>query len=243
MPRLLSLRAENGRPHWILVDEAHHQINASRHDFDDLLPKRVRSIVLITVHPEAMSTNALRSVETVIALGDTASETIEAFCRAIGINVPLDMPAVGVDEILFGSDAGAACRRESNCAKQTRERHKAKYAEGELDPNASFYFRGPHGKLQLRAQNLMLFLQIAQGVDEDTWQYHRERQEYSTWFRDVIKDRELANETSAIERDGALDAQTSLQRVADAVKRRYTGSSKAPHNWHERKDKGRQDVG
>ena len=46
MPRLLSLRAANGRPHWILVDEAHHQMGASRNDFDDLLPKRVRSIVL-----------------------------------------------------------------------------------------------------------------------------------------------------------------------------------------------------
>ena len=243
MPRLLSLRAASGRPHWILVDEAHHQMDASRNDFDDLLPKHVWSIVFITVHPEAMSANALRSVETVIALGDTAPETIAAFCRAIGVDVPLDMPVVEADEILFWEPrSGRPVAVKAIMPKQTRERHKAKYAQGELDPDASFYFRGRHGKLQLRAQNLMLFVQIAQGVDEDTWQYHRERQEYSTWFRDVIKDRELADETSAIERDGTLDAQTSLQRVAEAVKRRYTGSSKAPHNWHERKDKGRKDV-
>ena len=54
---MLSLRAANGRPHWIIVDEAHHQMGESRNDFDDLLPKRVRSIVFITVHPEGMTPN------------------------------------------------------------------------------------------------------------------------------------------------------------------------------------------
>jgi hypothetical protein len=42
------------------------------------------------------------------------------------------------------------------------------YAQGEVSPNQSFYFRGPESKLHLRAQNLETFLQMADGVDDDT---------------------------------------------------------------------------
>lgn len=46
--------------------------------------------------------------------------------------------------------------------KQARKRHTRKYAEGALGAETSFYFRGPSGALS--AQNLMIFLQIADGV-------------------------------------------------------------------------------
>ena len=229
MPRLLSLRAASGRPHWILVDEAHHQMDASRNHLEDLIPKHMRAIIFITVHPEAMSANALNSVGTVVAVGDTAVETIDAFCCAIGIDAPGAISPASSDELLFWdrSSAQPPIQVKPIASTQVRERHKSKYAEGELEPDASFYFRGPHGKLHLRAQNLMLFLQIAQGVDEETWQYHRERGEYSDWFRRVIKDQELASEASAIERDQTLDGPKSLEGITEAVIRRYTVSSKA----------------
>jgi hypothetical protein len=38
----------------------------------------------------------------------------------------------------------------------------------------------------------MLFLQIAKGVDDRTWEHHLKAGHYSEWFRDVIKDAELA---------------------------------------------------
>ena len=236
MPRLLSLRTSIGRPHWLIVEEAHHQIDAARKDFEDLLPKRVGAMLFITVHPEAMSTDALRTVETVIALGDSAAETIASFCRAIDAEIPLDMPTPASDEVLFWERfAQPPLIVKAIPPKQSRERHKTKYAEGELEPSASFYFRGPQRKLNLRAQNLMFFLQLAQGVDDETWQYHRERGDYSNWFRDVIKDEGLADEASGIERNLAFDAATSLSRIAEAVRRRYTVSSQAPRNWHQSK--------
>jgi hypothetical protein len=36
----------------------------------------------------------------------------------------------------------------------------------------SFYFRGPDDKLKLRAQNLAVFVQLAEGVDDETWLFH-----------------------------------------------------------------------
>ena len=94
----------------------------------------------------------------------------------------------------------------------------------------------PGGKLNLRAHNLMLFVQIGEGVDEDTWQFHRNANDYSKWFRSVIKDDELAAEAEAVEIDKSLDAATSRERILSAVDRRYTATSEAPRNWREERD-------
>ena len=67
------------------------------------------------------------------------------------------------------------------------QRHKKKYATGDMDYN-SFYFRGPEGKLNLKAYNLIIFTQIAQGVEEETWLFHLKRKDYSNWIRYSIHD-------------------------------------------------------
>ncbi len=108
-----------------------------------------------------------------------------------------------------------------------RLRHARKYAEGELPPDRSFFFRGPEGKLNLRAHNLALFLELAQGVDEDTWMHHLRQRDYSQWLREMIKDPELADEVQKVEQDTSLSAQQSRDLVREAISRRYTLSSSA----------------
>jgi hypothetical protein len=102
-----------------------------------------------------------------------------------------------------------------------RQRHKRKYAVGQLGDDRSFYFRGPEGKLNLRAQNLVLFLQLADGVDDQTWEFHLRRGDYSAWFRDAIKDSELAGEAEQIEQNLALDPRLSRNAVRNAIQQRY----------------------
>jgi hypothetical protein len=102
-----------------------------------------------------------------------------------------------------------------------RLRHKRKYAEGSLGPDKSFYFRGPDNRLQLRAQNLAMFVQIAEGLDEETWRHHLERGDYSRWAREAIKDVDLADEIASVER-ARLAPAASRRAVADAINRRYT---------------------
>jgi hypothetical protein len=79
--------------------------------------------------------------------------------------------------------------------------------------------------LNLRAQNLELFVQIADGVDDDTWRYHLEQGDVSRWFRDVIKDDALADEAAAIESRADLPTGVSRARVRAAVEQRYTKSA------------------
>jgi len=108
-----------------------------------------------------------------------------------------------------------------------RRRHRRKYAEGELEPERSFYFRGPDGKLNLRAQNLILFQQLADGVDDATWLYHLRQGDYSRWFRESIKDEALATEAEAIESAAELSASESRAGIKAAIERRYTLPSTA----------------
>ncbi|RUV51257.1 phosphoglycolate phosphatase, partial [Mesorhizobium sp. M5C.F.Ca.IN.020.29.1.1] len=105
--------------------------------------------------------------------------------------------------------------------RQERKRHIRKYAEGDLGDN-SFYFRGADGKLNLKAQNLMMFLHIAEGIDDRTWEHHLRAGDYSAWFRDQVKDQGLAEEAAVIEDDESLDPHRSRAAIAEAVHRRYT---------------------
>ena len=183
------------------MDEAHHLLEARREDIGGILPETMPATIYITVHPDAMAHAALRGVEYVLALGPAARDTVATFCKALGEPVPEGMPTPADDEVLFWSRASGRAPFTVKAHKPAHalHRHKRKYAEGELDVDRSFFFRGREGKLNLRAQNLMLFVQLAQGLDADTWQFHRAAGDYSRWFRDVIKDDALADEAAAVE--------------------------------------------
>jgi len=86
----------------------------------------------------------------------------------------------------------------------------------------SFYFRGPEDKLHLRAQNLMLILQIAEGVDDATRRYHLRRGDYSRWFAEAIKDEELVEQARQLEQAGEISPAAGVARLRQAIERKYT---------------------
>ncbi|WP_332670728.1 HAD family hydrolase [Aromatoleum sp.] len=227
LPQLSALRASTGRPHWVIVDEAHHVLGAARDNIAQVLPEKMLATIMITVHPETLAAEALKAVRHVLTLGEDAAETLARFCRSAGV-APPDAPPLEEDEVLFfdlDSDEPARPLKAIK-PRQLHDRHARKYAEGELGEDISFYFRGPGNKLNLRAQNLMLFGQIAEGVDAGTWEHHRRARQYSAWFRDVIKDDELAREAVEIEADASLDADESRKRILAAISRRYTAPAR-----------------
>jgi hypothetical protein len=104
-------------------------------------------------------------------------------------------------------------------------RHSRKYAEAELPEDRSFYFRGPDHKLNLRAQNLKLFVQIGGGIDDATWLYHLRGHDYSRWIRTALKDDSLAAEIAKIESESRDSAEQSRIQIFGAIERRYTAST------------------
>jgi hypothetical protein len=76
--------------------------------------------------------------------------------------------------------------------------------------------------LNLRAQNLILFMQIADGVDDATWLHHLRQGDYSRWFREAIKDELLAEEVAPLEERQELTAAEGRDLVRKAIEQRYT---------------------
>jgi hydroxymethylpyrimidine pyrophosphatase-like HAD family hydrolase len=225
LPRILETRAKTGRPHWLVVDEAHHLLPTTWSPATSAMPQELGGAILITVHPEHVSTAALAFVDVVVATGRAAGETLAEFARAAQVGTPRELPAApepGQALVWCGRRDETPKLVRTRRAKAERRRHKRNYAQGELSPEQSFYFRGPEGKLNLRAQNLMTFLQMGEGVDEETWLYHARRGDYSRWFETMIKDEELAATAREIERNGSPGAENSRKKLREAVESRYT---------------------
>lgn len=230
---LLQLRVRYGRPHWLVIDEAHHLFPADWEVPNALLPESLVNVMLVTVHPDLLSPELKQRVTQFIAVGPTAPELLGQFATARGTPLPAEWengtPELSVGEVLLYGCADASCRRVRIEPPSTEHRrHTRKYAVGQLPPDRSFYFRGPESKLNLRAQNLLHFLELAAGVDDDTWSYHLRRADYSRWFRDVIKDPELATAAAAIERDRFVSRTDALKALQAAIESRYTLPADAP---------------
>ncbi|MBS2004517.1 MAG: phosphoglycolate phosphatase, partial [Cyanobacteria bacterium SZAS LIN-5] len=89
-------------------------------------------------------------------------------------------------------------------------------------------FTGAKKQLNLRVQNLILFIQISEGIDDETWLYHLRNAEYSKWFAAAIKDEKLANQTAAIEENMSLSAEESKAAIHSLIKNTYTASATGP---------------
>ncbi|MEJ1960200.1 MAG: HAD family hydrolase [Gammaproteobacteria bacterium] len=224
-PRLQELRARSGRPHWLVIDEAHHLLPAEWQPGPLALPEKLSGLWQVTVHPELLAPKALADVTTLIAVGKQPGAAFDEFGRVSRQNVPRlgDAQLDPREALMWRIGSNEEPRRLKIAPSHTeRRRHTRKYAEGELPPERSFFFRGPQNKLKLRAHNLIIFLQMADGVDEDTWMHHLRQGDYSEWIRTAIKDEELADQIRDVERDRARSAEESLRLVREAVEQRYT---------------------
>jgi hypothetical protein len=233
LPRLQEMRATLGRPHWTVIDEAHHLLHASWDPAELTVPQKMRGTLMITVHPESVSPAALSVVDLVIAVGEAPERTLANFSKALGQPPPALAPVrlqSGEAIAWFRHTAEPPFWFRSEPPKGERQRHHRKYAEGELAPELSFYFRGPEGKLNLRAQNLHVFMQLADGVDDETWLYHLRNGDFSNWFRSIIKDDELADETAQIEQTLSLEPGQSRAAVRAAIEKRYTAAPAEPYS-------------
>ena len=222
--RIVALRARTGRPHWLIVDEAHHLLPT------DWQPKEeatatVEGLLLVTVHAHKVATSIMRTIDLAVACGADAPETVRAIAEVVGRGAaPIDGSARDGDTLAWaiGTDEAKATWFRPARPEGERQRHRRKYASGELGPDKSFWFRGPDDRLNLQAQNLQLFLQLADGVDDETWLHHLRQGEYSAWIDDSINDPELAAEVAAVEEDAALSADDSRRRIREVVEERYT---------------------
>jgi hydroxymethylpyrimidine pyrophosphatase-like HAD family hydrolase len=224
IPNLQAMRARTGRPHWIVLDEAHHMLPDSWGHAHATLPQRLGETLLVTVHPDHVAPAVLAPVDIVVAIGAEPRETLARFARAAGKTIdwpecPSHEPGTVVAWFTAAGEPPFALRPLPGSAE--RIRHKRKYAEGDLRWY-SFYFRGPDCRHNLKAQNLSVFCQIAEGIDEETWMYHLRRGDYSRWFRYAVRDDVLADEAERIEQREDVPPWQTRKMITELIHTRYT---------------------
>jgi len=224
IPSLQAMRARNGRPHWIILDEAHHMLPQFWGHAESTMPRMLGETILVTVHPDHVSPAMLAAVDIVFAIGPSPEDTLRKFANAAGrqLSWPEGLayrPRHAVAWFVSHGIPPFLMRPEPT--RTERIRHHRKYAEGDLRYH-SFYFRGPDGRHNLKAQNLAVFCQIAAGIDEATWMYHLRKNDYSRWIREAVRDPWLADHIEPIERRPDLSPQQTRDLVRGLICARYT---------------------
>lgn len=218
-PRLQAMRMRTGRPHWLVVDEAHHLLPGHWGH----RPQHMRECVFVTVHPDRLAPAVLATINVLVVVGASPGRTLHEFAAASG-SAPAELLAEPPEDhvVCWMPRAGERpFTMRMIPGRAERIRHHRKYAEGDVRYN-SFYFRGPAGKHNLKAQNLNIFCQIAEGIGEETWMFHLRRHDYSRWMREVIRNPDLAAGVEDIERRIELSPAQTRALVCAAIEARYT---------------------
>jgi len=228
LPRLQDLCLRTGRPHWFLVDETHHLLPPEREAAAATVAQELHSVLWITVHPDRIAPSLLERIDRLLAIGQEPVRTLNLYAAAAKRPPPqiADRPLAPGEALLWNVREPASVQQfAAHPPRVLQRRHKRKYAQGDLGTELSFYFQGPERRLNLRANNLAAFVQIGEGVDDETWEYHLRRGDYSRWFNANIKDPQLADAVRAVERDATLPPAETRARIRALVDARYTGTA------------------
>lgn len=221
---IMEYRSRFGRPHWYLIDEAHYPLSAKWEPVGELPLEDLRSVMYITAFIDQLPETILQMADLFIAIGDEAEKSLAQFCDLLGEQTP-EVPPPSDDK---EHQALAWWRGISEPAwfkrlppKGEHQRHRHGYLEGNMDAEHRFYFRGPKGELNLPAQNLRMFMQLGEGVDDETWLYHLRAGDYDQWFREIIKDENLADRTEKLHSNGDVSAAESREKIFELIRQTY----------------------
>ena len=88
LARIQQLRARVGRPHWIIVNEAHHVLSRSWHPIPLDIPQQLEGMMWTSSHPSAVPRSILSGVNISLNLGSTAAATLTEMAALLQHRVP-----------------------------------------------------------------------------------------------------------------------------------------------------------
>ncbi len=179
---LMEYRSQTGRPHWYLIDEAHYPLSAKWQPAEDLHLEELRSVMFITAFIDQLPETVLRGIDLFVAIGDEPAKHLAQYCKLLGESTPDVAPPLDQEEhraIAWWRHDGKPAWFKRPVPPTDVERHRHGYLDGDMSPDDRFYFRGSEGELNLPAQNLRIFMQVGEGVDDKTWQHHLKNGDYA----------------------------------------------------------------
>ncbi len=204
---LRRLRALRGRPHWVVLDEAHYAL----HDGgvpDEAAGLDAKGFCLVTYQTSVLPDRVLDAID-LFVFGRTTAPAELAFLRALlerrGRCDPTmfaTLPELTPPDYLLASGGGAAGAVSFVAPpRATRHvRHLGKYADHPVAPPEAFVFRRRDGHAVATAITLRSFLAGLKAVDDEVLVHHASRGDFSRWIADVFLDRQLASQVRKAER-------------------------------------------
>jgi hydroxymethylpyrimidine pyrophosphatase-like HAD family hydrolase len=215
-------RARHGRPHWVVLDEAHYWLHEQGVD-DEAAGLANKGFCLITYKASWLRQTVLDTID-VLVLGRTTAPVERARLASLlegragdGVALLASLGELTPPEfVLVPSGAGpltfvAAPRRTRHV------RHLGKYADQPVAPHHAFFFRHPDGCPAGTADTLLGFVARLQEVEDDALAFHAGRGDFSRWIADVFTDRRLAARLRKVERRWQSDRRIALRPALAAV--------------------------
>jgi hydroxymethylpyrimidine pyrophosphatase-like HAD family hydrolase len=227
--RIRDLRARLGRPHWVVLDEAHYWLHPDgvAEDAFDLAEK---GFCFPTYRASRLRPSVARAIDVFLLTRTTAPDELAFLRTALSELGPgaaravESLPALPPGEFVLvqGRDAGPAdpvtfapVPRET-----THVRHLRKYAEGGIPAERRFHFRQPDGRVVATADSLASFRDVVATADEQVLAFHAERGDFSRWVLGVFSDPALSQQLRKLEsrwRRGEIEAlRPALDRLIAA---------------------------
>jgi hydroxymethylpyrimidine pyrophosphatase-like HAD family hydrolase len=224
--RIREMRRRLGRPHWVLVDEAHYLM----HDggiASDALGLEDRGFCFVTYRPRWVREAVIQAVDVFVLARTTAPEAL-AFLRSAlpavdgGESVAAALPRLPRGQFLIVQrDPGGRTSAVTFVAapRQTvHVRHMTKYVDSHVPPGREFLFRERgHGRVLGSANSLQAFRRVVATAPEELLGYHAERGDFSRWVRDVFADTELARQLGKAEARWRRGELPDLREAIDAL--------------------------
>ena len=136
--------------------------------------------LFVTTDPDRVSPRVLECVDRLPVVGQDAVKSLEVFCRVRAPSCPGTCRRWRqARSWCWAPVRGQRASSTPFPAAATDGATAANTPRGALGKDNSFYFHGPEGKLNLRAHNHTMFVDLADGVDEATWEWHRSPGDYS----------------------------------------------------------------
>jgi hydroxymethylpyrimidine pyrophosphatase-like HAD family hydrolase len=227
------MRRRAGRPHWVLVDEAHYSLHA-----DGVALEAVgiedRGFCLVTYRPSWLRDGVIRAID-VFVLARTTVEPELAFLRATlptgdGVDAMVDALArLPRGEFLMverspDGRAGSVFTFVAAPRQTVHVRHLAKYVDSEVPPGREFLFRGADGHVRGSADSLQSFRRAVAICPAELLAHHAWHGDFSRWVRDVFADSELARQLRKAEARWRRGELPDLRRTIDVlITLRYGG--------------------
>lgn len=216
------LKNKKGHPHWLIVDEGYQVLPANMEQTILNLPATMKCFLIISTTANNLNGTIFKHIDTVFAIGDEPGQLLSDFAVRKGTNnkfssvKPLPKGKVWMWEVSKPDPFII----ETKKPKHLNKRHIGKYATGDMKYNA-FVFKGPENKMNLRATNALMFAQMADGLDDETWNYHLKRHDYSKWFANSLHDDELAELAKEVENSDTTP-DDSKEKIVSMIKATYS---------------------